>query len=149
MRVPAMRVLTALTYYHPHWTGLTVYAKRIAEGLAERGHDVTVLTSQHDGSLPTDDVVGGVRVLRVPTIGRLSRTAVMPSFPLVARRLLHEHDVVHVHSPMAEAALVVSLARHAGVASVVTHQGDVVMPGGVLNRAVQRAMAIQRHRLDD
>jgi len=29
-----MKILTALTYYHPHWTGLTAYAQRIAEGLA-------------------------------------------------------------------------------------------------------------------
>ena len=29
-----MRILMVLTYYHPHWTGLTAYAKRLAEGLA-------------------------------------------------------------------------------------------------------------------
>ena len=42
-----MKVLMVLTYYHPHWTGLTAYAKRLAEGLARRGHSVTVLTSRH------------------------------------------------------------------------------------------------------
>ena len=135
-----MRILTALTYYHPHWTGLTVYAKRIAEGLAERGHDVTVLTSQFDRSLPREENVDGVRVVRVPTMGRLSRTAVMPTFPAVARRLVAVHDVVHIHSPMPEASLLVSLAARHGAASVITHQGDVVMPAGLLNRAVQVAM---------
>jgi glycosyltransferase involved in cell wall biosynthesis len=135
-----MRILTALTYYHPHWTGLTFFAKQIAEGLAARGHDVTVITSRFDRQLPPDDVIGGVRVIRVPTIGRLSRTAVMPRFPVVARQLLAEHDLLHVHSPMPEAGLLVSMARRRGVASVITHQGDVVMPAGVLNRAVQLAM---------
>ena len=135
-----MKILTALTYYHPHWTGLTVYAKRIAEGLAERGHDVTVLTSQFDRSLPREEDIDGVRVVRVPTIGRLSRTAVMPTFPVVARQLVAAHDVVHVHSPMPEASLLVSLAARHGLASVITHQGDVVMPAGLRNRAVQVAM---------
>ena len=36
-------MLTTLSYYRPHWTGLTRYAQGIAEGLVARGHDVTVL----------------------------------------------------------------------------------------------------------
>ncbi|MGH9136582.1 MAG: glycosyltransferase [Acidimicrobiales bacterium] len=135
-----MRILTALTYYHPHWTGLTFFAKQIAEGMASRGHEVTVITSRFDRQLPPEEVVGGVRVVRVPTIGRLSRTALMPRFPVVARRLLAEHDVLHVHSPMPEAGLLVTMARRHGVASVITHQGDVVMPPGLLNRGIQLAM---------
>ena len=53
-----MKILTVLTYYHPHWTGLTANAKRIAEGLAARGHDVTVLTTRHAEELAA---VGGGR----------------------------------------------------------------------------------------
>ena len=34
VRGRAMKILMVLTYYHPHWTGLTAYAKRLAEGLA-------------------------------------------------------------------------------------------------------------------
>ena len=47
-----MRILSALTYYHPHWTGLTAHAVSIAEGLAARGHQVTVLTTRHTYKLP-------------------------------------------------------------------------------------------------
>jgi glycosyltransferase involved in cell wall biosynthesis/SAM-dependent methyltransferase len=135
-----MRVLTALTYYHPHWTGLTRHAVWIAEGLAAAGHSVTVIAAQHAPDLALEEVVNGVRVVRLPTAGRLSRTMLMPSLPHTAWRLLGEHDVLHVHSPMPEAALLVALARRRRVAAVVTHQGDVVMPAGVLNRAVQAAM---------
>ncbi len=42
-----MKILTAITYYYPHWTGLTAYAQRLAEGLVARGHQVTVLTSRY------------------------------------------------------------------------------------------------------
>ena len=31
-----MKILVTLTYYHPHWTGLTVIAQHLAEGLAAR-----------------------------------------------------------------------------------------------------------------
>lgn len=136
----APRVLTVLTYYAPHWTGLTVFARRIAEGLAASGAEVTVLCSHHDRSTPADEQLGGVRVVRVRTAGRVSRTLVMPGFPLALDRLVREHDVVHLHSPMAEAALVLASCRRHGVPLVVTHQGDVVMPSGAVNGAVQRVM---------
>jgi hypothetical protein len=50
-----MRVLTTLTFYPPHWTRLTVVARRLAEGMAKRGHAVTVLTSRHDRRLRASD----------------------------------------------------------------------------------------------
>ena len=57
-----MRILFLLTYYYPHWTGLTRYAGRIAEGLAARGHEVHALAVRHDPDLPLEEVIGGVRV---------------------------------------------------------------------------------------
>jgi hypothetical protein len=41
-----MRILTALTYYRPYTSGLTIYADRLARAFARRGHEVTVLTSR-------------------------------------------------------------------------------------------------------
>ncbi|HEX9440304.1 MAG TPA: glycosyltransferase family 4 protein, partial [Roseiflexaceae bacterium] len=135
-----MNILVTLTFYHPHWTGLTAYAKRIAEGLVGRGHAVTVLTSQHSRDLPREEIIRGVRVVRLPYVARVSRTVVMPAFPTTAARLIAAHDIVHIHTPMPELALVTALARALGKPSVVTHQGDVVMPAGLFNQAIQRAM---------
>jgi glycosyltransferase involved in cell wall biosynthesis/ubiquinone/menaquinone biosynthesis C-methylase UbiE len=133
-----MRILVALTYYHPHWTGLTAYAKRLAEGLARRGHQVTVLTSQHKSELPREEHIGGVRVVRLPVAARFSRGVIMPSFPATAARLIREHDIVQVHTPMPEVAIVTGLARALGKPSLITHQGDLVMPAGLFNRVVQQ-----------
>ncbi len=135
-----MKILVTLTFYHPHWTGLTAYAKRIAEGLVARGHTVTVLTSQHTSDLALEEWVHGVRVVRLPFVARVSRTVLMPGFPATAARLIAEHDIVHIHTPMPELMLVTALARALGKPSIVTHQGDVVMPAGLFNQAIQRAM---------
>src|SRR5262245_49292316 len=104
-----MKLLVTLTYYHPHWTGLTAYAKRLAEGMAERGHTVTVLTSRHSPDLATDEMVNGVRVVRLPVLARLSRGVIMPTFPRAAAQLIAEHDIVQVHSPFPETVLVTGL----------------------------------------
>lgn len=133
-----MRILTILTFYDPHWTGLTAIAKRIAEGLVARGHQVTVLTTQHAPDLPRREARNGVDVVRLPPVARLSRGVLTPSFPGVARRLIRGHDVVHIHTPLLEAPLVALLARMARRPLLMTHQGDLVMPPGVANQAVER-----------
>jgi glycosyltransferase involved in cell wall biosynthesis len=132
-----MRILTILTFYHPHWTGLTAIAKRIAEGLAARGHDVTVLTTQYEASLPRAEEIGGVRVVRLPTIGRLSRGMVAPAFPAAAARLIERSDVVQIHTPLMEGPLVAALCHWKRRPLVMTHQGDLVMPPGLANQFVE------------
>jgi glycosyltransferase involved in cell wall biosynthesis len=141
-----MKILMALTYYYPHWTGLTAFAQRMAEGLVRLGHQVTVVSSWYDRKLPREDEHNGVRTVRVPTLLRLSRGQIMPSFPWVVNRLVREHDVVQVHTPMLETWLVGVLAHRAGRKLLMTHHGDVVMPSGLGNQLVQRAMNLLMHR---
>ena len=135
-----MRILMALTYYHPHWTGLTAYAKRLAEGLARRGHTVTVLTSRHEPGLPLEETIAGVRVVRLPVAARLSRGVVMPSLPAALWRRMRESDVVQIHTPLPEAPLVTLYGRLLGRPVVFTHHGDVVMPAGAVNRVIEASV---------
>jgi glycosyltransferase involved in cell wall biosynthesis len=135
-----MRILSTLTYYHPHWTGLTAVARRLAEGMAGRGHRVTVLTSRHELRLPPRERLHGVRIVRSRTIGRVSRTVVMPFYPFSLVREMVHCDLVHLHTPMPEAALVAAVARLLRKPVLITHHGDVVMPAGRVNGIVQRVM---------
>jgi len=135
-----MKILMVLTYYYPHWTGLTAHAQQLAEGLVKRGHRVTVLTAQHQRSLPRRDQHNGVDIVRLPTVGRLSRGMLMPSFPWALWRLIREHDVVQMHTPMLEVPLVAWLARRAGKSSLATHHGDLVMPAGAFDQFVEHTV---------
>jgi len=141
-----MRILMVLTYYYPHWTGLTAFAQRIAEGLVKRGNQVTVLTAQYQPYLERDEVHEGVRIVRLPSILRLSRGQVMPGFLAALRRLLREHDVVQVHTPMLEPAIVGYCAHRAGRKMLMTHHGDLVMPRGWFNRLVQHGVGFMLER---
>lgn len=132
-----MRILMVLTYYHPHWTGLTAYAKRLAEGLGRRGHAVTVLTSRHESHLPLEETIAGVRVVRLPVAGRLSRGVVMPAFPAALWRRMREAEVVQIHTPLLEAPLVTIFGRALRRPVVFTHHGDLVMPAGAVNRVIE------------
>ena len=138
-----MKILAALTYYYPHWTGLTAYAKRIAEGLVERGHDVTVLTTRPSKDLPLHETHNGVQIVRVDPVARLSRGVISPAFPKEANRLIAQSDVVQIHTPLLESALVAGLCRRHNVPLLITHHGDLVMPDGFFNQAVERVMVAQ------
>jgi hypothetical protein len=63
-----MRILIALTYYRPHVSGLTIYAERLARGLARRGHAVRVLTARFATTLAARETVDGVEIVRVPVL---------------------------------------------------------------------------------
>lgn len=133
-----MRVLICLTYYRPHISGLTIYAERLAKGLARRGHEVTVLTSRFHPRLPPREMCDDVDVVRVPVAAKISKGALMPLFPLYARQHLRRCDVVNVHMPQLESALLCGLAWWQRKPTVITYQCDLSLPPGLLNLAVQR-----------
>ena len=135
-----LKILISLLYYYPHLTGLTYYVQLIAEELARRGHQVTVLTSRYQRELPRDTVINGVRVVRLWAPIRISRGVIMPAYPWTLARLLRGHDVVSIHTPMLETALVSLLAGMAGVKVIPTHHGDLVLPESLMNRLIAKIM---------
>jgi len=135
-----MRVLIVLTYYRPHVSGVTVYAERLARGLARRGHAVTVLTSRFASHLPARERLDGVDVSRVPVWTKVSKGVIMPSFPLRAAALVRQSDVVNIHMPQFEAALLAFLGRLFRRRVVVTYHCDLQMPPGWFNRLVQASL---------
>ena len=135
-----MRVLIVLTYYRPHTSGLTIYAERLARGLAARGHRVTVLTSRFDRSLPIEAVENGVRVVRAPVLFRVSKGVIMPTFGWLATRLVQENDVVSLHLPQFDAAGVAARCRLFGKPAVLTYHSDLKLPPGAFNRLVNQVV---------
>ena len=140
-----MKVLLVLTYYHPHVSGLTIYVQRLATSLAQRGHQVTVLTSHYDRALPAEERIDGVRVVRVPVLFRLSKGVIMPTFPFLAWRLIRQHDVVSIHLPQFEASLLGLLGRLAGRPVVLTYHCDLQLPKGWFNRIVDKVVFVSNY----
>jgi glycosyltransferase involved in cell wall biosynthesis len=133
-----MRVLFVLTYYRPHVSGLTIYVERLARALAGRGHAVTVLTSHYQKDLPYEENLEGVRVVRIPVLLRISKGVFMPSLPWCAWREMQAADVVSIHLPQVEAALVTMLARLNGHKPVLTYHCDLEMPPVWYGKLVDR-----------
>lgn len=125
-----MRVLLVSHYVLPHYGGIEVVVENLARGLAERGHEVRVLSSRIAG--PAREVRHGFEVVRVPAWNVLERWAV--PYPLFSPRLLPETgalvrwaDVVHAHGFLYQPTLVALwLSRRAGRPGVLTEHAGFV-----------------------
>ncbi len=135
-----MKILTVLTYYRPHTSGLTIYVERLARALVQQGHQVTVLTSQYEKNLPRTEVVDGVRILRAPVLFRVSKGVIMPTFGYLAWKLALEHDVIHLHLPQFDAAGVALRGRILRKPTVISYHSDLLLPPGLFNRFVNQVV---------
>tara|TARA_Y100000590_G_C15714797_1_gene1011518 strand:+ start:496 stop:1671 length:1176 start_codon:yes stop_codon:yes gene_type:complete len=147
-----LKILVALTYYRPHVSGLTIYVERLARALVERGHHVTVLTSRFDPNLPSNEVLDGVSVVRVPVVMRVSKGVIMPTIGFVASKLVYSHDVLSIHLPQLDASGIALRARILGKPSILTYHSDLLLPRTIFNRLVNLLVDGSNHvaaRLSD
>jgi glycosyltransferase involved in cell wall biosynthesis len=140
-----MKILTVLTYYRPHTSGLTIYAERLARAFAKRGHQVTVMTTQYDPSLPREETMDGVKVIRIPVAARISKGVIAPTFGWVATKLVSRHDVVQLHLPQFDAPGVALRGRLFGKPAVLTYHCDIFLPSGLFNRFVNTVVDFQNN----
>lgn len=140
-----MRVLTVLTYYRPHTSGLTIYAERLARALACRGHQVTVFTSQYMKSLPLEEVIDGVRIVRAPVAFRISKGVISPTFGIRATQLVRDHDVLQLHLPQFDAPGVALRGRLFHKPTVLTYHCDLRLPSGPFNYFVNQVVNVMNH----
>lgn len=130
------RILLILYYYEPYVSGVSVYARHIAEGLQRDGYKVTVLTSRFDPQLPKSEVINDVKIVRRPVLFKIGKGVVMPLFWLDILRLARKNDYVNPHLPLAESGLASLLIPRRKI--VTTYQCDINLGSGVINKIMTR-----------
>ena len=133
-----MRLLHVAPFFEPDWGrgGMARASAGLARTLAERGHDVTVVTTRPAGT-PAEETRDGVRVIRWSVPAVLERH-LFPWAPGMASRLgalAREADVGHLHGHRSGLAAAASKAfAAAGVPFVLQPHGTFAIHG-------QRAVA--------
>jgi L-malate glycosyltransferase len=133
-----MRILVLTHEYPPVGGGGGRVAMDLCAGLAERGHELHVLT-MHLHGLPRAEEHGRVKVTRLSVLRREAARARLLDMGLYVLRGFFRGldiirkwrpDVIHVHFALPAGSLAWALSRVTGVPYVLTaHLGDV--PGGV------------------
>lgn len=140
-----MHILTSLTYYRPHTSGLTIYAERLARAFTRRGHQVTILTSQDDRKLPRLETVDGVTILRIPPLMRVSKGLLMPGMPFSAWRAARKADVINLHMPQLDAAYIAWFGKLLHKPVVLTYHCDLRLPHGLIHAVANQVSHVANH----
>jgi glycosyltransferase involved in cell wall biosynthesis len=129
-----MKILVGITYYLPNVSGVTIYAKRLVEELVKKGHQVTVLTSHYDCSLPRSEVINGVEVIRSPVVLKIGKGVIMPFLPGQVFQQMVKADVVNCHLPQFESFVFAVIGKLFKKKVFLTHHTDLSGWPGILNR---------------
>ncbi len=122
-----MRIAQVSPWFYPHLGGVESHVRSLSRELAARGHDVTVVTSRHDPSLPLEDTLDGFRVVRVKPRMIVMRTPIVPRIRSALRELAV--DIFHAHlPPPLTAHYAGQVATERGTPCVVTYHCDVEIP---------------------
>ena len=131
------RVAIVTTYYRPVLGGAESAAERVATFLQRRGHEVTVFTKLTPAALGADEMVGGIRVRRLPPVGPRTPGGKWRFAPNVFRALRQSRQDVDVvccvdYRAIGLAALAARAFTHIPV--LFYAQTDGVLSGSALRR---------------
>jgi len=131
------KILLGISYYYPNISGLTLYAQRLAEGLAGDGYDVEVLTSRHLKTLQSREFKNNVVIRRAWTPFIFGRGPIMPCYFIDAFMAVWQADIVNCHIPQFEAFILVVIAKLLGKRVVLTHHCDLSNWPGWVNKIAE------------
>jgi glycosyltransferase involved in cell wall biosynthesis len=118
---PPFKVLQVGKFYPPHMGGIETHLQALSSELAK--HLELKVIVANDGPKRQDELLGGVRILRVPTRLTLASAPLCPSMVGEIRR--SQADIVHIHLPNPMAVLAYLASGHRG-RLVITYHSDTV-----------------------
>lgn len=140
-----MRILIALTYYRPHYSGLTIYVERLARAFAKQGHHVSILTSRYDHTLLKQETVDEVQINRLHVSFRISKGVIMLEMPFMAWKFVRQAEVVNLHVPQFDAALLAIISKLLMKPVVLTYHCDMRLPSGFIHRLANYISNLVNH----
>lgn len=123
-----MKLLLASEYFYPHWTGIAKAFLTLAKQLKKDGHDVTILTTQFDSSLPKYDDFEGLTIIRSAPQFKISRTQYSFTALVDFFKLTYSADQVIINSPHSNVLFFTFIAKILMKKVTIFHQGDLKLP---------------------
>jgi glycosyltransferase involved in cell wall biosynthesis len=137
-----VRVLITTTYYLPNVSGITIYVNVLAEELARRGNEVTILTSWHDKNTLREEILNGVKIKREPVWFYIGKGPIYPSFLWSSVKEILRADVINCHLPQPESLWVAFWSRLFNKKVFLTHHTDLSFWKGIKNKIIDSGVFV-------
>ncbi|MBI4009217.1 glycosyltransferase family 4 protein [Candidatus Roizmanbacteria bacterium] len=131
------KTLIVTDYFYPHWTGISKSIFNLTQSLQHK-LDFTVLTVKYSNALKDQEKVGEVNIMRTSPLLSFSRAKVSLLLILKFIKLVGNFDVIFINSPNAHILPISFLTKIFGKKLVLFHQGDLILPKGVMNRFIEK-----------
>lgn len=119
-----MRVVIASDLHSPTINGIATFGRNLAQGLAEAGHEVTVLAPSQTGK-PYEETDGNHRVVRLRSVVfpfyQNLRMSILPTQEILRVLKDFRPDVIHVQTPLGIGLSTISAAEQCGIPVVATN----------------------------
>lgn len=132
-----MNILFTITYFHPYISGLSICAKRIADGLVLAGHKVNVSAIRHDRSLPENEQIDGLSIKRSNVAFRISKGFFSLSYIFDILKAVRNADTILCHLPQAESIIPAIFGRLMGKRVTVLYHCELDLPKGTISWTIQ------------
>jgi glycosyltransferase involved in cell wall biosynthesis len=137
-----MKLLFSLTYYTPYVSGLTLYVKRLAEKLNQKGYQSSVISFQHKENLKEQEIIKGVNVIRVKPQMKLSKGFISVDWIVKSFYEVRKTDVVLICLPQFEGFITALWCRFFRKKVVCIYLCDVVLSKGIINYLINRILDV-------
>jgi glycosyltransferase involved in cell wall biosynthesis len=134
-----LKILELSSAFPPSRGGVEMTVSELSKRLAERGHEVTVVTSTRGGRARySDGFVGRIRVIRLPERLHIFEAPIIPQ--IAYRALFLDYDILHVHgmSPtISDLGILVGKIRRKPVVLTYHNDAESTMEWGIAKAAAR------------
>lgn len=135
-RNPKKRILICTTYFLPNISGITIYIDILAKELVKKNYEVTILTSRHEKKLLKEEMVDGVKIIRLEPMIKIGKGVLMPELLWKIVSECNKVDVVNCHLPQFESFWISIWAKLLGKKLILTHHTDLSFWSGFKNKLI-------------
>jgi glycosyltransferase involved in cell wall biosynthesis len=123
-----VRIVQVTPFFYPHAGGVESHVRALAAEFVREGHEVTIVTSRYDRSLPESEEFEGYRIVRARTRGVWYNTPIdTGAGPALAKV---PADIVHIHYPPPLTAFFATRGLRGRTTPVcLTYHCDLYVPG--------------------
>ena len=136
MKKRKKKILFLTDYFYPHWTGLSKALLYWIQDI-HRDFDITVLTVRNDKSLKQEEKIFSAKIIREDYLFSFSRSKYSVNILFKYLQIIKNQDVVFINSPSANIFPFAIIAKLHNKKLLIFHQGDLVLPRGTTNMAIE------------
>lgn len=143
-KMEGKKILISTPYFLPNVSGITIYVDVLAKELVKRGHQVTILTSQHESNLPLVEIRDGVKIRRLPAPISIGKGRIMPSLLWQGIKEIQKAEIINCHLPEFESGWMCLWAKIFEKNIILTHHTDLSFWVGWKNKIIDSSVFVSQ-----